>query len=68
MVEISAVTENISKSGAAVYCESEVVVGDMVNFPVPNTSLNPTRLCETVRVWEIPLRKSTSNFWKMNFR
>lgn len=35
MAEIGAVTENISKSGAAVYCESEAVVGDLVKFTCP---------------------------------
>lgn len=34
-VELNGVTENISKSGAAVYCESEAVVGDMVKFSCP---------------------------------
>ena len=33
--EISGVTQNISTSGAAVYCEIEVVVGDMVKFSCP---------------------------------
>jgi hypothetical protein len=34
-VEINGVTENISKSGAAVFCETEAVVGDPVKFSCP---------------------------------
>lgn len=30
------VTENISKSGAAVFCETEAIVGDLVKFSVPD--------------------------------
>jgi c-di-GMP-binding flagellar brake protein YcgR len=33
--ELEAVTENISKSGAAVFCETEAIVGDMVRFSCP---------------------------------
>lgn len=33
--EVKAVTENISKSGAAVFCETEAIVGDMVRFSCP---------------------------------
>jgi hypothetical protein len=35
-IRLNAVTENISKSGAAVFCESEAVVGDMVKFSCPD--------------------------------
>lgn len=35
LIEITGVTENISKSGAAIYCESESVVGDLVKFSCP---------------------------------